>query len=409
MPQAIQLVFDCLFGPATHTNQKIKFYAVQFVHLIALNCEPEKLTKLGGVLIQGLNKLIAETKDDSKLRGLAYVGIGKLSRKIPSTITNDISLVHSFFSALEKEDSDTKMHIQEALTLIIDAFRNSKNEDKDLLLTLLLQYIENDVSQCRSMAVKYAFEIFNQDHLESRFLLLLATSDAREEIRQEAVKYLRRFEDGDGNELSMASFERWVEFISSKMQDRLAKKYKCYTFGTHTLAFDPNCYQEILVVLRLALSKSANIKAQIIDSKSLESIREEAPRLASYVNKLAKQNLNCLFKYVNIIKEYALTVANSLGVYLLLEICSLSPFNVTKFLHDEVDWLKNQSFAVNEQLRFFSAELWSLVLVNNILDQHQQKNEQMDLSKVNFESLFSSLNGFKSILNNVSLFLFRFQ
>lgn len=161
-------------------------------------------------------------------------------------------------------------------------------------------------------------------------------------------------------------------------------------------------------MLRLALSKSANIKAQIIDSKSLESIREEAPRLASYVNKLAKQNLNCLFKYVNIIKEYALTVANSLGVYLLLEICSLSPFNVTKFLHDEVDWLKNQSFAVNEQLRFFSAELWSLVLVNNILDQHQQKNEQMDLSKVNFESLFSSLNGFKSILNNVSLFLFRF-
>lgn len=160
MPQAIQLVFDCLFGPATHTNQKIKFYAVQFVHLIALNCEPEKLTKLGGVLIQGLNKLIAETKDDSKLRGLAYVGIGKLSRKIPSTITNDISLVHSFFSALEKEDSDTKMHIQEALTLIIDAFRSSKNEDKDLLLTLLFQYIENDVSQCRSMAVKYAFEIF---------------------------------------------------------------------------------------------------------------------------------------------------------------------------------------------------------------------------------------------------------
>ena len=33
---SIQVVFDCLFGPATSTNQKIKHYAVQYVHLIAL-------------------------------------------------------------------------------------------------------------------------------------------------------------------------------------------------------------------------------------------------------------------------------------------------------------------------------------------------------------------------------------
>jgi len=91
------------------------------------------------------------------------------------------------------------MHIQEALVLMIDAFKQSKYDDKKLLLTLLFQYIENvrhfkceingfqfitlkkkylkKVPQCRSMAVKYAFEIFEQDELESRFLLLLATSD----------------------------------------------------------------------------------------------------------------------------------------------------------------------------------------------------------------------------------------
>lgn len=33
---AIQIVFDSLFGPATSTNQKIKMFAVQFVHQIAL-------------------------------------------------------------------------------------------------------------------------------------------------------------------------------------------------------------------------------------------------------------------------------------------------------------------------------------------------------------------------------------
>jgi hypothetical protein len=35
------------------------------------------------------------------------------------------------------------MHIQEALVLMIDAFKQSKYDDKKLLLTLLFQYIEN--------------------------------------------------------------------------------------------------------------------------------------------------------------------------------------------------------------------------------------------------------------------------
>lgn len=90
-----------------------------------------------------MNKVIAESKDDNKLRGLAYVAVGKLSRKIPNTISNDISVVHNFFNALQNEDSDTKLNIQEALVLMIDAFRNSKSEEKRLLLTLLFQYVEN--------------------------------------------------------------------------------------------------------------------------------------------------------------------------------------------------------------------------------------------------------------------------
>ena len=68
---------------------------------------------------------------------------------------------------------------------------------------------------------------------------------SKEEIRQEAVKYLRRFEDFDGNEIKMASFENWVEFISNKIEERFQSK-QVYVFGTHTLAFDMNCYQEVI-------------------------------------------------------------------------------------------------------------------------------------------------------------------
>lgn len=106
-----------------------------------------------------MNKIIAESKDDSKLRGLAYVAVGKLSRKIPSTIANDISVVHNFFNALQNEDNDTKLHIQEALVLMIDAFRNSKLEEKRLLLTLLFQYVENVVT-IRKMNFLHFFYFF---------------------------------------------------------------------------------------------------------------------------------------------------------------------------------------------------------------------------------------------------------
>ena len=61
------------------------------------------------------------------------------------------------------------------------------------------------------------------------------------------MKYLRRFEDFDGNEIKMASFENWVEFISNKIEERFQSK-QVYVFGTHTLAFDINCYQEVLII-----------------------------------------------------------------------------------------------------------------------------------------------------------------
>jgi hypothetical protein len=151
------------------------------------------------------------------------------------------------------------------------------------------------------------------------------------------------------------------------------------------------------------LTKSAKIESQIIDVKSLESIKDQAPKLAKYVDELSKRNLNCLFKYVNIIKDYALTVGNPLGIYLLLEICSISPFNITKFLHDNVDWFKNQAFSVNEQVRVYSAELWSLILVNNILEREMTANSQIrDFSALNFDPFFDTLLQMnKSILNNV--------
>lgn len=266
----------------------------------------------------------------------------------------------------------------------------------------MFQYIENDTSQCRAMAVKYAFEIYAQDQLESRYLLLLASSDPKEEIRQEAGKYLRRTTDPDGNPLKMATFVDWVDFIASKSEERLRTKYKNYTFGTHTIAFDPNCYEEILVILRMAMSTSANLEAQIIEPKALESMRDNACLIVNYVAELSGKNLNTLFKYVNIVKEYALTVANALGIYLLLEICSIAPVNITQVLYENVEWIKNQCFSMNDQVREFSAELWSLIIINNLTTQ----SAVSDGANKTFDKIFAELMTLneKTLLNPLKSF-----
>lgn len=92
--------------------------------------------------------------------------------------------------------------------------------------------------------------------------------------------------------------------------------------------------------MRLSLSKSANLKPQVIDLKSIDTIKDETPQLVKYLDELANRNINVLYKYINLIKEYAIVVGNSLGIYLLLEICAISPFNVTKNLIEDIEWIK---------------------------------------------------------------------
>lgn len=45
-------------------------------------------------------KLISETKDDSRLRSLAYVAVGKIVRRAPQLVKKDIGLAQKLFDAI---------------------------------------------------------------------------------------------------------------------------------------------------------------------------------------------------------------------------------------------------------------------------------------------------------------------
>lgn len=97
-PACVQIVFDCLYG--ANANAKLKSMAVQFVHHLCFNCSDAKFKPIGPVLLSGMVKLIGDTKEDSKLRSLAYVGVGKIARRSPQLVTKDIALLQTFFNAM---------------------------------------------------------------------------------------------------------------------------------------------------------------------------------------------------------------------------------------------------------------------------------------------------------------------
>ena len=69
--------------------------------------------------------------------------------------------------------------------------------------------------------------------------------------------------------------------------------------------------------------------------------------------------------------------------------------------------------AVNDQVRFYASELWSLVLINNVISSQQMSTDDKNTTNYqdyNFDQLFSNLlNLNKTVLNNVTITYSSFQ
>ncbi len=66
------------------------------------SCADTKFKPIGAVLLPGMVKLVGESKDDSRLRSLAYVAVGKIAKRVPDLVTKDIALLQTFFDAMCK-------------------------------------------------------------------------------------------------------------------------------------------------------------------------------------------------------------------------------------------------------------------------------------------------------------------
>uniref|UniRef100_A0A8C6ZQU5 Ecm29 proteasome adaptor and scaffold n=1 Tax=Nothoprocta perdicaria TaxID=30464 RepID=A0A8C6ZQU5_NOTPE len=387
-PANIQVVYDGLFG--ANTNTKLRSLSLQFVHHICIICPESKIKPLGPMLLNGLTKLINEYKEDSKLLSMAYSAVGKLSSRMPQLFTKDIALVQQFFEALCKEEADTRLAIQEALSMMVGAYSNLEGAQRTLMEALVASYLIKPEVQVRQVAVKFASTVFPSDHIPSRYLLLLAAGDPREEVHGEAQRVLRTFPGKNEKESAgkqMPSFPEMVHYIQDKASQRMKTPAK-YMTGTAALPFNPATFGEIVLYLRMCLAHSAGV---VPTSQSLADMQDHAPAIGRYIRNLMSGDhisfssssssktgeTNPVHIYVSLLQQLLSAVGGLPVMYCLLEVVSVYPEKLAARFIDKMDWIKSLMNTNKEEMRELAALFYSVVLSTMSGDELRASVEQL--------------------------------
>ncbi|KAJ3397973.1 hypothetical protein HDU92_000075 [Lobulomyces angularis] len=192
MPNMIQVSFDSLYGE--NSNLKLKTLGMSFVQWIAKMASLETLQPVAPFLLSGMLKYINESTEvlkpeDETVRGFAYEAIGLLSKRVKSVFAQDISIVKLFFDALSNESRNVKVSVQDSLTMMAEAYKDSKFQ-KELEL-MLLNVVERPDSSSKFVAAKFCNTIFPFCHSISKVVCLIASSDSKLEVKEEAKKGLK--------------------------------------------------------------------------------------------------------------------------------------------------------------------------------------------------------------------------
>ncbi|MGH0165168.1 UNVERIFIED_CONTAM: hypothetical protein FKN15_048878 [Acipenser sinensis] len=285
-----------------------------------------------------LGDLLFHDTDYSNLQ--LWLGI-----RMPQLFSKDIALVQQFFEAMCKDDPEIRLSIQEALSMMVGAYTSLQGALLNLMEALIAAYMEKPEVQVRQVAMKFASTVFAPDHIPSRYLILLAAGDPREEVHGEAQRVLRalpaKTTEKEGSK-PMPSFPEIVSYIQEK----------------------------IILYLRMCLAHSAGAMPT---SQSLADMQDNSPAIASYVRNLLSGNPNSLLVhkgedsnpvqlYIELLQQLLSAIGGVPVMYCLLEVVSVYPQKLAAKFADKIDWIKSLMNTNKEDMRELAAQLYAVVV-----------------------------------------------
>ncbi|XP_059487966.1 proteasome adapter and scaffold protein ECM29 [Neocloeon triangulifer] len=359
-PACIQVVFDCLYGQ--NTNPRLKCMALQFTTIIIHWAATPRLNPVAGVLLSGMLKLIAE-EQDSKLKIQAYCTVGRLGQKMPSLVNKDLALVQTFFEALAHEDVEVKEAVREALLSFATAFENLEPAKQTMLAAMLAKSVESPEAMVRFVTVRYIVTAFPSTDAASRLLLLLATTDLKDEVANEAQKALYGFDKGESDEgrPDMPLFADMVAQIKLKIEGK-ADDISSSAIGAAALPFTPDVFTQILTFTRLCLASEA--KASIAAHTARPQPLAATPILGNYIRQLLSSEntaspLRDYFKFL----QHLLSVSPVVNpLCFMVELLGCAPVQLAPALKDNFKMVNGLSVSTKRGLREMGSQLFGMLL-----------------------------------------------
>ncbi|CAI9736898.1 adapter and scaffold ECM29-like [Octopus vulgaris] len=371
-PACIQVIFHCLF--ASNNHARLSLMTVELVHHVCYNASDVVFKPISAELLSSMVKVLKSSKDD-KLRALTYVAIGKIIKRCPNLVANDIALIKQFFEAVCTEESEIRLAVQESLSLMASAFKGQNDENKKLMEELIMENIEEEMFQARAVSVQYARSVFPDDHIPSRYVLLLASGDVKEDIRNEAMKTLhltKQYSKKETKEqFALPGFCEMVRYIHDKAQQKIESKVG-YVIGNQTLPFSPEAFTQIILFLRMCLANNAGAVENIDSEESASNIQQQqAPLISSYVIKLLDEGASLpnkldgpVYMYINLIQQLLPSIRDGRLMYCLLEVIAGAPTYLASLFSNQLDWIKRLSCSTKDDMTEHAAQLYSIVLHN---------------------------------------------
>ncbi|XP_056640479.1 proteasome adapter and scaffold protein ECM29 [Diorhabda sublineata] len=396
-PQCIQIIFDSLYG--THTNTRLKSLALNFTGNIIKYADEDLLGRVAPVLLSGLQKLIREGEEVHY--GQTYVTIGMLAQRFPKIVYHDVGLLEMFFSNMESANQELKLQIREGVLNLILAYKYdilpqecNKDDRLNILFLLIKCKMVSEEPMVRFAAVRTLATIFPPDHVPSKYLLLTATGDNKDEVSTEAFKSLygtTRKTDIDmsqdklkGKKIKLPCFDEITHYIFNEAES-IVKEKKGFPVGNHMLPFNINTYTEILIFLRLCLLRDLDVPRT---RDVLKHPCEYSPKIAAHLKEIIKRTSdvinNPLNQYTSLVRDLMLANPAREPLCCMVELVGCLP-QLRENVSKNLQWIKDQLSSTKEEVREISSLLYSIILssssdsefdlaVKSLLTQANSKN-----------------------------------
>lgn len=297
---------------------------------------------------------------------------------------------------MSSESTNVRVSIQDALTTMAPAYKaRAGNQDfTNRLRSVLLENIDKPEPSARFAAVKYATSLFKFSDPFARCICLIAASDTKLVVKEEALKGLKFpgkavISEEDNAAPALLDMIQCLEEFSKKVRYNIVKAPGTQWVGNLTA----ETFQFTILFLYQILIKSVDPDHELEGITVMAEEKLQWPsitlsaKLKDGLELMLSDGNGCLESFIRWLERPLTTIdgdgkLQTISCHFLVLLISLSPISVANSFSSKKDWIVSFLYAQKLDTKISMARLLGIVFAANLGDAS---------SKSQFDDLLQSL------------------